>query len=1368
MKIIYKLLPILLCLAAFNLFAQDPVANYTFSASAEDVTDFKNHASVNGAFLTQDRFGQANNAFSFDGENSFLAAPNAAQLNSGLASVSFWVKANEIPLQGEAYIVSFGGWQERYKISLPGHGKFIWTTNADGISDMDAGDGNEVEVDVWTHMVFVHDGAKDLIYMNGVLANEKDVPGNLNATTRELGIGYNIFDGGSYFNGSIDEVIIYDVGLTAQQVADLYAAQTTPPVFDDGIIVADYTFTGNLDDNSIYGNHARGNNVRMTTDRFGFGASANTFDGETSGVTADNTAQLNSPYTTVSFWINPAELPLQGEAYVFSNGGWQERLKISLPAHGKIVFTTNGDFGCCSDMDAGDGNELQLGVWTHVAMVHDGMKDKIFINGALANEKDVVGTLNPTMHPLGIGYDPIDVANYFNGSMDDVQVYNYGMSDQEVADLYTEQSTAVIDPTNLVAEFPFAGDATDVSQFANNGVINGAYTTMDRFGYGGNAYRFSGEEGITASNSTQYNSDFASVSFWINVAELPLQGEAYVVSYGGWQERFKISLPAHGKIVFTTNGDFGCCSDMDAGDGNELQVGAWTHVVMVHDGLKNKIFINGVMANDKDVVGKLNPTKHPLGIGHDPIDVANYFNGSLDEVQLYNVGLTDQEVADLYAEQSTPPMPTATLVADYPFGGNALDATEFKNNGWVNGAVLAADRFGRANNSMNFDGIGAGVTADNSVQLNSPTTTISFWINATELPLQGEAYPLSYGGWQERWKISLPAHGKLVFTTNGDFGCCSDMDAGDGNELQVGAWTHVAMVHDGLKNKIFMNGVLANEKDVVGNLNNTVHPLGIGFDPIDNANYFNGMMDDVQLYNYGMTDQEVADLFAAQSIPPVETDTEAPSAPLNLFGVVTNTDVDLSWRASTDDVGVTGYNISQDSVVVMNTTGTSAAISGLLPITDYTFGVTAVDAAGNESRRTTIQLTTGLDAAPDTIPPSTPANLMAATTESSVVFSWDASTDNVAVGGYVVFVDGIYFDSLSADKLSAFVGGLDPQTLYTFEVMAYDVSGNESELAELTVETDEPVITAEEGLVAHYPFDGNANDVTPYENNGVPGGDVKFENVDTRPGMAVVFDGDQDSILAPNGAQLISDYTTVSFWVRVDGQNFDFPEAFILDFGHWNERWKISLPQHLKVVWTTNSKNNILPNAVSDMDSGDGNELLIGFWWYVTMVHDGEDDIIYLDGVEVNRKPAEGTLNSTARPFHMGSSFTGGLYFEGALDEVKVYNKALTADEVFKLWSTGTTSIPFISAELNKYVDVLYPNPASDEMVIEHHFDGRDDLLIRVFDAQGRQIDAHKINASDLTNGQINWNVSDYAVGHYSINFVYGGENLGSVPFIKQ
>ncbi|MBK9489638.1 MAG: LamG domain-containing protein [Haliscomenobacter sp.] len=113
-----------------------------------------------------------------------------AALNTPKTTVAFWVRVKSLPVQGEVFLLSFGGWQERWKISMPNHGKPVWTTNhTNGISDMDSGDGNTLAVGVWKHVAFVHDGAKDLIYMNGVKVAEKAVVGNLNNTTKPLGIG---------------------------------------------------------------------------------------------------------------------------------------------------------------------------------------------------------------------------------------------------------------------------------------------------------------------------------------------------------------------------------------------------------------------------------------------------------------------------------------------------------------------------------------------------------------------------------------------------------------------------------------------------------------------------------------------------------------------------------------------------------------------------------------------------------------------------------------------------------------------------------------------------------------------------------------------------------------------------------------------------------------------------------------------------------------------------------------------------------------------------------------------------------------------------------------------------------------------------
>jgi chitodextrinase len=95
-------------------------------------------------------------------------------------------------------------------------------------------------------------------------------------------------------------------------------------------------------------------------------------------------------------------------------------------------------------------------------------------------------------------------------------------------------------------------------------------------------------------------------------------------------------------------------------------------------------------------------------------------------------------------------------------------------------------------------------------------------------------------------------------------------------------------------------------------------------------------------------------------------DTQAPTAPGNLTVTGhTSSSVSLSWSASTDNVGVTAYQVLQNGAVVASTSATSAAVSGLNPSTSYSFTVTASDAAANTSAQSnTVTATT--DAAPNT------------------------------------------------------------------------------------------------------------------------------------------------------------------------------------------------------------------------------------------------------------------------------------------------------------------------------------------------------------------------------------------------------------------
>ncbi|MGG8495850.1 GEVED domain-containing protein, partial [Tenacibaculum sp. TC6] len=97
-------------------------------------------------------------------------------------------------------------------------------------------------------------------------------------------------------------------------------------------------------------------------------------------------------------------------------------------------------------------------------------------------------------------------------------------------------------------------------------------------------------------------------------------------------------------------------------------------------------------------------------------------------------------------------------------------------------------------------------------------------------------------------------------------------------------------------------------------------------------------------YNYGETEDYTVVIGGSQS------DTQAPTAPSGLTASnVAQTSLTLSWTASTDNVGVTGYDVYQGSTKISTVTGTTSNVSGLTANTTYSFSVKAKDAAGNES-----------------------------------------------------------------------------------------------------------------------------------------------------------------------------------------------------------------------------------------------------------------------------------------------------------------------------------------------------------------------------------------------------------------------------------
>jgi chitodextrinase len=201
-------------------------------------------------------------------------------------------------------------------------------------------------------------------------------------------------------------------------------------------------------------------------------------------------------------------------------------------------------------------------------------------------------------------------------------------------------------------------------------------------------------------------------------------------------------------------------------------------------------------------------------------------------------------------------------------------------------------------------------------------------------------------------------------------------------------------------------------------------------------------------YTYNVDAVDAAGNTSIQSLPASATtatpDTTPPSIPTGLTATaISASRIDLSWTASTDNVGVTGYIIRRDGSI-LNTAGnvTTFQNTGLTQSTTYSYTVEAIDADGNASGQSASASAT--TATIDTTAPSTPTGLAASAVSSSQInLSWTASTDNVAVTGYRIRRGGALLVTLG--NVTTYQNtGLAPSTTYAYTVQAFDAAGNSS------------------------------------------------------------------------------------------------------------------------------------------------------------------------------------------------------------------------------------------------------------------------------------------------------------------------------------
>jgi RHS repeat-associated protein len=214
-----------------------------------------------------------------------------------------------------------------------------------------------------------------------------------------------------------------------------------------------------------------------------------------------------------------------------------------------------------------------------------------------------------------------------------------------------------------------------------------------------------------------------------------------------------------------------------------------------------------------------------------------------------------------------------------------------------------------------------------------------------------------------------------------------------------------------------------------------------------------GTNDRLSAYSYDGSSSNAASLHVEYAY----TDTSAPSTPANLSATANGTDrIDLSWSASTDDVGVVRYQVSRDGNPLSEVDGSTTSFSdySVAPGTSYSYTVSALDGAGNASSASGAANAT-TDSAADTTAPSVPTNLAAtANGQHQIDLAWTASTDNLAVQGYRIYRDSALLATTAGTAYAD--TGLDPGTSHTYTVAAIDGAGNASAQSSSANATSDP------------------------------------------------------------------------------------------------------------------------------------------------------------------------------------------------------------------------------------------------------------------------------------------------------------------------
>jgi chitodextrinase len=418
-------------------------------------------------------------------------------------------------------------------------------------------------------------------------------------------------------------------------------------------------------------------------------------------------------------------------------------------------------------------------------------------------------------------------------------------------------------------------------------------------------------------------------------------------------------------------------------------------------------------------------------------------------------------------------------------------------------------------------------------------------------------------------------------------------------------------------------------------------------------------------YTYTVSAQDAAGNSSAPSAG-VQATTQAPPVPVissftaNPPSVVSGQSSTLVWSVS-----------NASSLTVDNGVGnvTDTSSFSVHPSVTTVYQLTATNSFGSVTAQTTLTITA------DTVSPTAPDNLTATSVGMSQIdLSWNASTDNVSVTGYIIDrCQGTGCTSFTQIATPSGIGtsysdmGLTAGVVYSYRVKASDGAGNLSSYSNISSAT---IPAATSGLVSGYAFnegigtsafDSSGNGLTATLTNGASWITGKYGNAVSLNGANQYLDLGNPAALQMTGSM------TISGWIRAS--SFPVDDAAIMskrsnaEVGYQLDATVDQGPRTIGFKLTSSSGEFMARYGATALSTNT--------WYHVAGVYDATALTlnVYLNG-QLDNGTLIGTVTSSQQNSMQNVSIgqrtgiPGSFNFAGSLDEVRIYSRALTPGEI--------------------------------------------------------------------------------------------------------